>query len=211
MGLPTRLKPLLKWLKPSMVVADIGANHGYLARDLSRLTSQPIYASELSQASVAHLRHAVEDTRVTVYQADGLQHVPSNVNTVVLTGMGGRLIEKILSLTPFPAHIDSLWLGPQSHEANLRHYVATHGWKIIEEVMVEEQDHFYVFLNLVRGEESLTDAQAYLGPRLMESLTPTFLRWVQVEYQRLQTLSTSVSLTIQDQHRLQWLYTYVQH
>jgi tRNA (adenine22-N1)-methyltransferase len=211
MRLPFRLRPLLSWFDPAMVVVDIGANHGYLAKTLATMTSSPVYATEYSNPSFAHLLHELEGERVLAYQADGLQKLPTEVNTAIITGMGGRLILSMLAIDPFPSNLKTLWLGPQSHVDELRLYLSNHGWKIIKETIVADAGQFYPFLFVVKGDEPLSNVQAYLGPRLMETKESSFLAWMKHESMRLATLSQTVSLPEEEQHRLQWLQTYVKH
>jgi tRNA (adenine22-N1)-methyltransferase len=194
-----------------MIVVDIGANHGYMAKTIATMTSLPVYATEYSNPSFDHLQHELLDERVHAYQADGLQKFPHDANTAIITGMGGRLIQSMLTIDPFPPQLQTLWLGPQSHVDELRLFLSQHGWKIKQEIIVSDAGQFYPFLQVVRGNERLSDVQAYLGPRLMEVKDASFLAWIHHEKMRLATLSQTVSLPEAEQHRLQWLQAYVKH
>ncbi len=210
--LPPRLKPLLAWIDAAMIPVDIGSNHGYLARAIATKLSHKVYATELSDASFQHLKQQLEGCGVIAYQADGLAQLPAEVNTAIITGMGGLTIQTILHTHPKATQqLSYLLLGPQSDVDSLRAYVTQTGWRIREENMVHVHGKFYPFLFLVKGKETLTAAQLYLGPRLLEQQSPTFLAWKKSEFNRLETLMRTVSLTEKDQKRLQWLKNHVKH
>ncbi len=204
--LPNRLSHVLPWIDASMIIADIGSDHGRLPRAIIEQTKAKVYASELTEARVTSLRHHLSDTPIPIYQADGLQRLPDDVNTVILTGMGGPLIRTILldGQHVWP-QLNTLILGPQSDLYALRLMLSNHTWKIEEEKLIQDGHHLYPFLRVKPGYESLSNLQCMYGPRLLESMPDLLRNQLKKDKQTLMVKQTHNALTEQDVHRLQWL------
>jgi hypothetical protein len=101
--LPTRLSSIVQMIPPGSVVADIGADHGLLSLFLSQQCKYVI-ATDASALAIRGVRNLVQkcniSDRVTIYQGDGLYPLIENkhdVDAIVLSGMGIRTIQDILS------------------------------------------------------------------------------------------------------------------
>jgi len=120
-NLTSRLKVLAGLIESGSSVADIGTDHGYLPVYLAQTgVASRIIASDISPASLkTALKHAeiygVAD-KITFTVTDGLEGVnETDVNTVVIAGVGGELIVNILSKAPWTCRSDiNLILQPQS-------------------------------------------------------------------------------------------------
>ena len=204
--LPYRLTHILPWIHESMIIADIGSDHGRLPRAIVQQTHAKVYATELTEASMMTLCHHLTDTTIPTYQADGLKSLPHDVNTIIMTGMGGPLIRTILlqGKQVWP-QLNTLILGPQSDLYTLRLMLSENDWKIVEEKLVEDGRKIYTFLRVSPGQERLSDVQCMYGPRLLECPSPLLLNQLKKDKQTLMVKQTHQSLTEQDVHRLQWL------
>lgn len=191
-------------------LVDIGSDHGQLLAILFHQGFNfPLYGSELSTSSFQSLQKSVEDYPFRLYQADGLTHLPREVITIVITGMGGLLmIEMLTKGNADLSTIQTLVLGPQRDVHKLRHWLGDHGWIITEEKFVLEADNGYPLIVAQRGQMSLTDIEARYGPILIKQRDSVFLNWL-----RLEQLSLSKTLALHNnidkQTRLDWINHYV--
>jgi tRNA (adenine22-N1)-methyltransferase len=205
-----RLQTLASLCPTHGPLVDIGSDHGQLLAILFRQGFNfALYGSELSSSSFQSLKKSVEDYPFRLYQADGLSHLPSEVITVVIAGMGGLLIIEMLTKgNASLSTVQTLVLGPQRDVHKLRHWLADHGWMITEEKFVLEADQGYPLLVAQRGQMRLTDIEASYGPILIKHRDPVFLNWL-----RLEQLSLSKALALHDnkdkQTRLDWINHYV--
>jgi tRNA (adenine22-N1)-methyltransferase len=205
-----RLQTLASLCPTHGPLVDIGSDHGQLLKILFlKGFNFPLYGSELSTSSFQSLKKSTEDFPFRLYQADGLNQLPSEVITLVIAGMGGLLIMDMLTKgSASLSKIQHLVLGPQRDVHKLRHWLGDHGWMITEEKFVLEADQGYPLLVAQRGQMKLTDIEASYGPILIKQRDPSFLNWL-----RLEQLSLSKALTLHDnkdkQTRLDWINNYV--
>ena len=98
-----RLKAVAKMITPGIPVADIGCDHAYLPIWLARENVSPyIIASDINAGPIDRARENIEDAelleRIDIRQGDGLSAItPGEVKSVVMAGMGGKLMIRILS------------------------------------------------------------------------------------------------------------------
>jgi tRNA (adenine22-N1)-methyltransferase len=205
-----RLQTLASLCPNNGPLVDIGSDHGQLLEILFvQGFNFPLYGSELSSASFQSLKKSVEDYPFQLYQADGLNHLPEGVMTIVIAGMGGLLIIDMLNRGIASLNkIQTLVLGPQRDVQKLRQWLAEHGWMITEEKFVLESNQGYPLLVAQRGRMLLTEIEASYGPILIKQRDSVFLDWL-----RLEQLSLSKALALHDnkdkQTRLDWIKTYV--
>ncbi len=151
--------------------AEIGSDHGLIS--LYALGADPTRRAVLSDNkegpylnSLAAVRAAGLGDRALVRLADGLSGLPDFVDTLVLAGMGGRLIAEILSagLAEHP-NVSTLVLQPQSEHAELFGFLSGSGFRHVAFAAVEEGGHFYRAYELTRGKQGpLSELDLAYGP-----------------------------------------------
>ena len=136
-------------ITPGLAVADIGCDHAYLPIYLAREGISPhVIACDINAGPVVRAKENVEDVelgdRIEIRHGDGLTVVsPGEVKSVVLAGMGGRLMIRILTDgADVLAKCEELIMQPQSEVDALRHFLQDNGWRIISEDMVAEEDKY---------------------------------------------------------------------
>jgi tRNA (adenine22-N1)-methyltransferase len=157
--LSDRLQAVADMVTPGGCVADVGCDHGFLSLYLAenRIASHVI-AMDVREGPLSHARaHIAEsgfDGEIELRLADGLAGLSREdaVSTVVLAGMGGRLMQRILA-EPFVKGlgIRELVLAPQSEWALLRQYLRKAEYVIVQENMICEDGKFYPVIKAVAG------------------------------------------------------------
>ena len=188
--LSRRLSALAEMVTFGNRLADIGTDHGYIPIYLVSEGKIPsALAMDVKRGPLERAREHVEEyqlqSRITLRLSDGVQELRKNeADTVLIAGMGGGLVQKILSEGSRQLEdVQELILQPQSEIQQVRCYLRTHGWMITEEDMIEEDGKFYPMMKVVRGQaESLEreeqTMQDFFGPILLSRKHPVLLQWI---------------------------------
>lgn len=152
-------------------LADVGTDHGYLPVFLlQRGVIERAIASDLRAEPLAHARRSAREYgvegKIDFRLCSGLDTIsPDEVDTVVIAGMGGELIVKLLEAAPWTRDKAlKLILQPQSKPEILRKWLCEKGYSIIDETLVRDKGTLYAVLCVTVGErKTLSEAQAYAG------------------------------------------------
>lgn len=138
------------------IVADIGCDHAYTSIYLCQAGIAPrVIAMDVNKGPLVGARAHVEEAglagQIDIRLSDGLQKLlPGEADSVLLCGMGGLLMIKILSDYPeCTASLKELVLQPQSEVAEVRRFLHKQGYKITGEHMLKEEGKFYVMMRAV--------------------------------------------------------------
>ncbi|MBQ7680193.1 MAG: tRNA (adenine(22)-N(1))-methyltransferase TrmK [Butyrivibrio sp.] len=149
--------------------ADIGCDHGYTAIELIRrgIAEHAIAADVRPGPLVRAKQHIAEsgyNEKIDARCGSGLSILkPGEAGIVLLTGMGGRLIRRLLTEDdPVALGVTDLLLGPQSELWEMRIFLRERGLQIVDEQMLSEDGKDYHLMRVVvRPERSIwTDAAA---------------------------------------------------
>lgn len=167
MSLSDRLKAVAAMVTPGLRVADVGCDHGYLAIHLIRKNISPhVIAMDVGEGplmrAVEHVREAGLTDRIDIRLSDGLEKLTAGeAECVVMAGMGGRLMIKIMEEgEAVCSEISEFILQPQSEVESVRHFLEDNGYRIISEDIVLEDDKFYPMMKVIHGRMDL-DKQVY--------------------------------------------------
>ena len=154
MAMQKRLEPRLfsavSYVRSGAAVADIGTNHAYLPIYLLRegIASRAL-ACDIGAGPISCARENISaaglSDRIATLQTDGLHGVERfSPDHILIFGMGGELIVKILSEAPWvcdPAI--RLILQPMSRAEVLRNYLWEIGFRIVGETLSREDGRIY--------------------------------------------------------------------
>ncbi|MGI5990482.1 MAG: tRNA (adenine(22)-N(1))-methyltransferase [Lachnospiraceae bacterium] len=168
-------------------VADIGTDHAKLPvymiqnRMADRALALDVRTGPLERAE-SRVREAGLTDKIECRLSDGFSAVArGEADVYVICGMGGKLIEKILTagkekLTP----ADRIVAGPQQDVPDFRAFVMTNGWQIAAERMLGENGKFYnlFLIELSRAEDlrPFSAVELRYGRELLESRDPVLYR-----------------------------------
>lgn len=170
MKISKRLESLASLVDKNLILADIGSDHGLLIKKI-KLNGYTLkcYAVENKKGPFNRLKKSLNDYQdVICYLGDGLQKLPSDVKQVIIAGMGGQLILKILERDDdYLKNLESIILAPHGEEEAVRRYMYSQGFKIDQEIIVYEE-HYYELMRFIKGKELLSDKEFRFGPKLIE-------------------------------------------
>lgn len=166
MKLSSRLHMVANQITPGKIVADIGTDHGYIPiyqviNDLSPFGyACDVNEGPLERARANVLLYGVEG-KISLILSDGLKNLTDikekNPQSIVIAGMGGLLIKRILGESmDIAKSADELILSPHSDLAQVRAFLYENGWCIISEDMVKEDGKFYTVIKAIKQEYDMT-------------------------------------------------------
>lgn len=182
--LQPRLAHIASLVPKGSRLADVGTDHGYLPVYLLRCGAiKSAVASDLRSEPLAHAKRSAAQYGVSenleFRLCSGLDGIsPDEVDTVVIAGMGGELIVKILEAAPWTRERAlTLILQPQTKAEVLRHWLSENGYRFVKESLVRDKGTLYAVMCVTAGEgEVLSEAQTHLGLLLeQDSLYGEFL------------------------------------
>lgn len=150
-------------------VADVGCDHGYLsAYLLERNPDLHVLACDVSEPSLQKARDLMKAKgyadRVEFACCDGLRQIAEPVDVIVIAGMGGQLILRIVEAGLTQIGGASLVLQANTDIPLLRAGLARLGFGIEEEAYNEAAGRRYVTILSRRAQpRSLTEREALLG------------------------------------------------
>ena len=175
-----RLLCCASMVTPGARVADIGTDHGYLSIHLLQTgAAAHVIACDLRKDPLENARRNAHlfgvDGAMELRLSDGLERIqPGEVDTVVMAGMGGDLIGRILSQCPWRRQAGLQFiLQPQSAGNVLRRWLCGDGFEILREEPVQDGNFLYTVMELRQGAPApLSPGSEYASPALLKSGSP---------------------------------------
>lgn len=151
--LDSRLTAVIGEIERDDRVADIGCDHGKIANLAVKITDNTVYATDISAPSLKKAQALSEDLgyedKLVCLIGNGLQPLTDkNVDTLVIAGMGGTEIIKILSgaVKRYKKYI----LVPHTHAERVRKYLIDGGYNIQKDYLVYCDKKYYPII-VVKG------------------------------------------------------------
>ena len=200
MILSKRLLAVASAVTPGNRVADIGTDHGYVPIYLvenGRIPSaiaMDVNRGPLERA-VRHIREQGLESRISTRLSDGMTELKSHeADTVILAGMGGDLICRILwkrkdLLDEHP----ELVLQPQSEWFKVRHALHDLGYRIKQEWFLRDEGKYYVIMKAIPGQEKYDrEADYFYGAVLEEECLPVYKEYLLREEKKRQGIMNRI-------------------
>ena len=175
-----RLELLRKCAANANIAADIGCDHAYLSILLaSSNTCGKVIASDIATGPVDKARANIArfgmESRIELRQGDGLSALaPNEADTIIIAGMGGRVIADILEAHPQAAKsARKLILQPMTYASHLRRYLYENGYTITAEDLAKEDRRIYSVMTATSGvTPQFSETDTYISPALLKSGSP---------------------------------------
>lgn len=208
MELSQRLKAVAGLVTKGNVVCDVGCDHGYVSIYLLEEKISPkAIAMDVRSGPLAHAKEHIAmhglDTYIETRLSDGMDALLfGEADTLILAGMGGRLMEAILTRgRQKAASMKEFIFQPQSELAQFRRFLRKNGYVIVQEDMVCEDDKFYPMmravlrrenceeaLDMYEGEGKETELWDVYGPLLLQERHPVLKKYLDCQREKLSRL-----------------------
>jgi len=162
--LSKRLQALCDMVTPGNRVADVGCDHGFVSIYLVQKGIAPyVYAMDVREGPLQRAKEHIASYQMEAYietrLSDGVTALlPGEADALVCAGMGGKLMQKILTEGKDKVSgMKELILQPQSEIQAFRVFLRQEGFGIVEEKMICEEGKYYPMMRVVPGAGKLLD------------------------------------------------------
>lgn len=192
MQLSLRLSAIADMVTIGNRLVDVGCDHGYLPVYLVLNKKIPgALAMDVKKGPLSRAEEHIQQYQLSEYietrLSDGLAALqPGEGDTLVIAGMGGPLMERILQDgAPVLKNFQELILQPQSDVGHFRRFIREQGWEITEETIVLEDGKFYPIMKVVQKPEaermSYTKEEELFGKLLLDTKNAVLKQYLQRE------------------------------
>lgn len=201
MQLSKRLESVSSLVTPGFRVADIGTDHGYIPLWLIRQGVIPgaiamdIHKGPLQRAKENIRAYELEE-KIETRLSDGLGELrPGEADCVVIAGMGGSLVIKILKEgAEVLRTVRELVLQPQSDMEKVRRFLQKEEYRITSEKMILEDGKFYPMMRAEHGRmKELSEIEALYGPCLLKEKNVCLKQFLEREQQTFENVRRSLA------------------
>lgn len=194
-----RLRMCAEMVSGKGIACDVGTDHAYLATDLvmsgkcSRVIASDVKEGPLDSARKTVEKFGVAD-KVDLVMSDGLENIDLNgVTDIVIAGMGGETIVKILEKKVYDLDGVRLILQPMSKPEILRKWLYQNVFQAVAERAVEDGDKMYTVIcaeHDIAESIQLTEFETLAG--FFEDDDPLGKKYRQKESARLEKIGNSL-------------------
>lgn len=202
MQLSKRLEKIAELVPEGMRLVDVGCDHGYLPIYLLKHQKIPgaiamdVRPGPLARAKENIKAYGLEDY-IETRLSDGLKAMErAEGEVLVIAGMGGPLMEQILTESASVADEFPVWiLQPQSDIPHFRRYLEKRGRRMEREEMVLEDGKYYPMMRAVKGHTSMEKEIYYLyGKELLKRRDKVLYQFLERERRQLEKIQEQLSL-----------------
>lgn len=204
-----RLLTIEKMIRNGAGVIDVGTDHGSIPIRLAQrgypgtIFASDINAGPLDAAKRNAARAGVSD-KIRFLLCDGLALCPPDaVDIIVIAGMGGDMIVKILDEAEWCMHPRyHLILQPMTRAEVLRYWLVYNEFQILSESVAQEGNTLYQVLTArFGGQTRLNDAELFCGKRALAEDDALWLQSLDAQSGRLKKALRGIQLGTVEEER----------
>ena len=180
-----RLNYITSLLSEYKTIADVGTDHGFVPiKAILDYNLDYAYALDVNEGPLINAKKNIDEKglnkRIETILSDGLKEFDRVVDAIVIAGMGGSLIKKILNDSLEKAKMaNALILSPNKEENVLREFLFTNGFNIVFENIIYDKGHFYEIIKAIPQKPlNYNDLDILYGPFLRKEKSKKFIsKW----------------------------------
>ena len=198
-----RLKEIFSTIDKTSVFADVGCDHGYVAKEVLKSgKAEKVIISDISAKCLAKaenlLADEIADGRVISVVSNGFEKLPP-FDLALIAGMGGEEIISILKNAKFLPK--SLVLQPMKNLPKLREFLVKIGYKILKDYVFSAEQKYYDLLVLKKGQDFLTDEEIEFGRTNLTERGKPFIDRLINEIESLNFYASQEGLSLENKRR----------
>lgn len=180
MKINARLKKIGDLVEANSFCLDVGCDHAlldiYLVRQNRNIKA---VASDIAQGPVEQAKNNIKrehlENEIEVRLGEGLSTYTDNINTVIISGMGGRNIIGICknNLNIFKK-VDTYIISPNNYQEDVKRFFCKNGYYIQNEEFVKDKRFIYQIIIFKKGKRRYTKKEYFFGPVFLIKKGPLF-------------------------------------
>lgn len=187
MKISKRLKFIGDLIKDKSVILDVGCDHALL--DIYTVLNKKnikAYASDINELPLEQAKKNIKENKlekkIKTIQMNGIENVPKDANTIVISGLGGVTINNILNNNKENLkNIETIILSPNNDFIKVRKNLKNIGYYIEEEYLIEDKKVIYLILKLKKGNKKYSKKELFFGPILIKKQDKVFKKYFKDE------------------------------
>ena len=184
MKLSKRLEMVASLVEDNRSVIDIGCDHALLSIYVAlNKKSKKVIASDNKSGPLVHAKENVENfkviDKVKIKLGDGVDPIESDIDTIIISGMGGMNMVGILKYkTDKIKNVNTIILSPNTDSDFVRREICKLGFYIEEEKLVKDNKIIYPVIRFKRGRKKYKKIEYILGPILIKRKEELFIEYL---------------------------------
>lgn len=171
--LSKRLKSIAENIASTDKVVDIGCDHGYLSIYLKLVNKNKlVIATDINENALNMAKQNINKTNTSIETrlGSGLNVITNNeVDTIVISGMGGNTILNILNENRKKLkNINKIVIQSNTDIPLIRKKIIKLGFKIQNEQLIEDKNVYYIIITFIKGYAKYSKKELYFGPILLK-------------------------------------------
>ena len=189
MKISKRLSTCLKYTEGFNKLADIGTDHALLpinAVTLGYVSTAQAIDNKQGPFVIAYsnvLKYELND-KVEVILGDGIKKIDSDVDCVVISGMGGSLVSDII-LKDDKQNIKRFILQPNNDSNLVRKAIVEIGFHIVDELVFSDNHKTYDLIVADKGTIQYNEFEIEFGPINLKEKPYFFIQRIEKEMVKL--------------------------
>lgn len=197
MKINDRLKKIGDLVEANSFCLDVGCDHALLDIYLVKKDKNiKAIASDVAEGPVEAAKQNIKrerlESKIEVRLGDGLDTYSDEVNTIIISGMGGRNMIGI-----FKRHlevlkkVDTIILSPNNYQIDVKRFLVGNGFYIENEEFVKDKKFIYQIIVFKKGRKHYSRKEYFFGPIYLEKKGKLF-----EEYYKRELMSRQILLQV---------------
>ena len=187
MKINARLKKIGDLVETNSFCLDVGCDHALLDIYLvSRKKDIKTIASDIAKGPLEQAKQNIKkeklENEIILSQGDGLSTYQDGVNTLIISGMGGRNIIGICKNNlKILKKIDTLIISPNNYQEDVKRFLCKNGYYIENEEFVKDSKFIYQIIIFKKGKRKYSKKEFFFGPVFIIKKGPLFREYYERE------------------------------
>ena len=195
MKINNRLKQIGDLVEANSFCLDVGCDHALL--DIYLVKKNKNIKAIASDIKEGPLKNALEnikreklEDKIELRLGNGLDTYSDDINTVIISGMGGRNIIGILKNNlKITKKIDTFIISPNNYQEDVKRFLTKNKFYIENEVLVKDSKYIYQIIVFKKGKKKYSKKDYFFGPKLLEKKGKLFKEYYTKELKSREILT----------------------
>ena len=187
MKINARLKKIGDLVEANSVCLDVGCDHALLDIYLvKRNKNIKAIASDIAEGPLEQAKRNIKrerlDGEIEVRLGSGFNTYSDDIDTIIISGMGGRNIIGICKENPkVLKKVKTIILSPNNYQEDVKRYLCKNGFYISNEEFVRDKKFIYQIIIFSKGKKKYTKKEYFFGPVFLVKKGPLFREYYERE------------------------------
>ena len=187
MKINSRLKTIGDLVEKDSVCLDVGCDHAlldiYLVKQKKNIKA---IASDIADGPITAAKNNIKREKlegiIEIRQGDGLSTYTNDINTIIISGMGGRNIIGICKYKKdVLKKVNTFIVSPNNYHEDVKKYFTKNGFYIENEEFVRDNRFIYQIIIFKKGKRKYTKKDYFFGPIFLIKKGPLFREYYERE------------------------------